>query len=92
MSAIKIEKNLTEDELTRRGVFTWGIWEKEITEFPWTYHGEETCYILQGEVVVTPDDGGVPVTLVAGDFVTFADGLRCSWKISAPIRKHFNFN
>ena len=91
MKTIKVEKNLSEDELNQRGVYSWGIWEKEVSQFPWSYNGEELCYILEGEVTVTPD-GGEAVTIGAGDFVTFPDGMSCHWNITAPIRKHFNFN
>jgi len=88
---IKVETNLADTELQNRGVFGWGIWEKEVSEFPWTYDSEEICYLLEGEVEVTPD-GGEPVKIKAGDFVTFPAGMSCNWKISSPIKKHFNFN
>ena len=87
---IKIEKNLTESELKQRGVFQWGIWEKEVSEFPWAYSGEEVCYVLEGKVEVTPE-GGETVSIEAGDFVTFPDGMNCYWKVLAPLKKHFNF-
>lgn len=88
---IKVESDLTENELDSRGVYQWGIWEKEISEFPWTYDTEEVCYLLDGEVDVTPD-GGQTIQIKAGDFVTFPAGMSCYWKISSPIKKHFNFN
>ena len=91
MAKIKIEKNLSEEQLDRRGVFDWDLWEKEISEFPWTYDDEETCYVLDGEVEVIPDDGEA-VLVVAGDFVTFPQGMNCYWKIHSPIRKYYQFN
>ena len=91
MNKINIESNLPESELENRGVYQWGIWEKEISEFPWTYDAEEVCYVLEGEVNVTPD-GGSAVTIKAGDFVTFPAGMSCRWNITKPIRKHFSFN
>ena len=87
---IKIEKNLSESELKQRGVLQWGIWEKEVSEFPWTYSGEEVCYVVEGKVEITPD-GGETISIEAGDFVTFPDGMSCYWKVLAPIKKHFNF-
>ena len=57
----------------------------------WTYDAEETCYVLEGEVTVTPE-GGEPVTIGRGDLVTFPKGMRCVWDISAPIRKHCRFD
>lgn len=88
---ISIESNLTEQELQSRGVYQWGIWEKEVSSFPWTYDAEEVCYLLEGEVEVTPD-GGEAVKIKAGDFVTFPAGMNCYWSISVPIKKYFNFN
>lgn len=88
---IKVESDLTENELESRGVYRWGIWEKEVSEFPWTYDAEEVCYLLDGEVDVTPD-GGQTIQIKAGDFVTFPAGMSCYWKINSPIKKHFNFN
>jgi len=41
-------------------------------------------------VSVTPD-GGEPVRFGAGDLVVFAAGLRCTWDVHAPVRKHYHF-
>ncbi|GAF78378.1 unnamed protein product, partial [marine sediment metagenome] len=38
----------TEEELTKLGVKSWGIWEKEKSIFDWSYSDTETCYILEG--------------------------------------------
>ena len=88
---IRVESNLSESELKNRGVYQWGVWEKEVSEFPWTYDAEEVCYLLEGEVEVTPDVGA-SVLIKAGDYVTFPAGMSCYWKISSPLKKHFNFN
>ena len=37
-------------------------------------------------------DGGEPVELGAGDLVTFAKGLSCTWDIREPIKKHYSFD
>lgn len=90
MSEIKIVRNPTNDTLKEMGVESWPIWEKEVSEFPWSYDDPETCYILEGQVVVTPD-GGKPVGIQAGDLVTFPKGMSCTWKVSKTIRKHYKF-
>ncbi|MDJ0715701.1 MAG: cupin domain-containing protein [Prochloraceae cyanobacterium] len=87
---IEIERQPTSERLNQLGVFNWSIWSKEISEFPWTYDDRETCYFLEGEVVVTPD-GGEPVTMGKGDLVTFPAGMSCTWKINSEVRKHYNF-
>lgn len=91
MSEIKVLHNPLPEMLEALGIESWGIWEKEISEFPWTYDMEETCYFLEGEVVVTPE-GGEPVSMGKGDMVTFPKGMSCRWDIRKPVRKHFSFS
>ena len=79
----------TDDFLIEKGVKSWGIWEKETSQFPWFYDAEEHCYILEGKVIVNTDFE--QVTIEAGDYVIFPKGLDCHWNILSPIRKHFNF-
>ena len=88
MASIKIEHHPTPERLHELGVERWPIWTKEISTFPWTYSEPETCYFLEGEVVVTPD-GGEPVRIGKGDLVTFPAGLSCTWEIRLPVRKHY---
>lgn len=38
-------------------------------------------FMLKGRVVVTPDDGGEPVEVKAGDLVTFPAGMSCTWDV-----------
>jgi uncharacterized cupin superfamily protein len=86
---IHVEKP-AEVKLLKLNVKSWPIWEKEISEFPWEYDEPETCYILQGEVVVTPENG-TPVSFSKGDLVVFSRGLKCRWKIIKAVRKHYKF-
>ncbi len=90
MAEIKVVHSPAKEELERLGVFDWPVWTKEVSEFPWTYDMEETCYFLQGKVIVTPD-GGEPVEVGAGDLVTFPRGMSCTWEVVEPVRKHYNF-
>jgi uncharacterized cupin superfamily protein len=87
---IKVERNPDEARLKELGVRDWPIWTKEASEFPWEYDAEEVCYILEGEVTVTPD-GGEPVHIRPGDLVRFPRGMTCTWKITRDIRKHYDF-
>ena len=88
MKNIKIERRVSNDRLTAQNVYSWPIWEKEVSCFPWSYDSEETCYFLEGEVVVTPD-GGEPVSMGKGDLVTFPAGMSCVWDIRKNVKKHF---
>ena len=90
MSEIVVERNPSEERLSELGVFGWPIWEKEESEFLWSYDAEETCYLLEGRVVVTPD-GSEPVEFGKGDLVIFPVGMSCTWKISEAVRKHYRF-
>jgi uncharacterized cupin superfamily protein len=90
MGDIKIEKNPSRELLAKLGVEKWPIWTKEESEFPWSYDDTETCYLLEGEVEVTPD-GGAPVKFGKGDLVTFPKGMSCKWKITRAVRKHYTF-
>jgi uncharacterized protein len=90
MEQIVVEKQAGEDRLKSLGVRSWPIWTKEASTFPWEYDEPETCYFLEGDVIVTPD-GGEPVQFGKGDLVTFPTGMSCSWKILKDVRKHYRF-
>jgi len=84
-----IIENLSPQEIEKRNIKTWPIWEKEISRFDWEYSGDEECLILEGDVEVETDDGSYSIH--AGDFVTFKNGLKCKWNIKKAIKKHYNF-
>ena len=88
---IQIIHNPEQSELDRLDVSSWPIWEKEASSFPWTYDMNEVCYILEGEVTVTPENGEA-VKIKAGNLVTFPAGMSCHWDISQDIRKHYQFS
>jgi len=87
---IQVERQVSPDRLDELGVTQWPIWTKEASTFSWTYDDREVCYLLAGEVVVTPD-GGDPVSFGKGDLVTFPASLSCTWEIRADVRKHYRF-
>ena len=85
---VKVER-LKQDELKKKGVFSWALWEKGISRFDWHYDSIEECFFLEGKVVVETKDGA-KVNIGKGDFVTFPKGLSCAWDIKEPVRKHYN--
>ena len=89
-SLISVVHNPSADQLQQLGVADWPIWSCGVSTFPWTYDEQETCLLLEGDVTVTPD-GGEPLRFGAGDLVTFAAGLSCSWDVHAAVRKHYRF-
>ena len=83
-------KKPTREELEALGVFDWGIWESPVTTFPWEYGSVEVCYFLEGKVVIETSDGK-SVEVGKGDLVRFPKGLKCTWKVLEPVKKHYNF-
>lgn len=90
MSSITIEHNVTPAKLDVLFVDDWPTWSKEVSEFDWTYDRKETCYIIEGKAIVTPE-GEEPVTIQEGDMVFFPKGMKCVWQIIEPIEKHYIF-
>ncbi|MFP4037323.1 MAG: cupin domain-containing protein [Desulfobacteraceae bacterium] len=88
MGKIEIQRP-TRDDLEKRNVKTWPVWEKEVSRFDWHYDETEECYLLEGRVVVETEDGE-SVEFGEGDFVTFPKGLSCVWDVKAPVKKHYN--
>ena len=88
---MKIEiSTISENEISKKGVFAWPIWSCEISEFDWEYSERESCLLLEGEVEVKSEFETVRFS--AGDFVVFPKGLKCHWKVSIPVKKHYTFN
>ena len=83
-------KKLTQGEIEQRGITQWPIWEKEPSEFDWSYDQKETCYLLEGSVDIQLPDGN-NVHIEKGDYVEFPKGLSCRWHIDNKVRKHYNF-
>ena len=96
MSQIKVEKNLSQAHLDTLGVSKWPTWQKEVSVFPWVFPEQEIAYILEGECVMTVNDGsptgGAPVTFGKGDLVTFPAGLTASWEVKKPLHKQYKLD
>ena len=88
MGDIIVKPNPNEAELRELGVSKWPIWTKEVSKFPWHYDEDETCYLLEGDVIVTPE-GQAPVHFGKGDLVTLPSGMSCTWDIRKAVRKHY---
>ena len=89
-TTIKLRNN-NGAKLEVMGVYDWPEWSKGASAFEWKYDQTETCYFLDGRVIVTPD-GGEPVEMGAGDLVIFPAGMSCTWKILEDVVKHYNFS
>ena len=91
MDKVLVQHRPAQELLDDLGIDSWPIWTKEVSTFPWTYDSSETCYFLEGEVVVTPERGRA-VRVGAGDLVTFPAGMSCTWDVLQPVRKRYRFD
>ena len=89
MINIEITK-LPEQKIIDREIRSWPIWTCDISEFDWEYSEQESCLLLEGEVEVESDHETVKFSV--GDFVVFPKGLKCRWKVTKPVRKHYSFS
>ena len=71
---------------------SWPTWGCGVSKFDWSYDSTETSYIIKGKVTVTPTNGGSPVSLQAGDYVVFPEGMSCVWQVTEPIVKHYSMS
>ena len=91
MPGIIVEHNPSEERLKELGVSDWEIWDCPVSEFRLDFDETEKAYILEGEIVVTPD-GKEPVTIVPGDYVIFPVGLNSMWAVTKTLRKHYSYD
>jgi len=61
------------------------VWDCTAGEFDWTFGGDETVHILEGEVTVQTPEG--PRTLRPGDVALFAAGTTCRWQVPVYVKK-----
>ena len=85
---ITVEKP-TQEKLKKLNVQTWPTLEKEACKIEWYFDRTEESYFLEGQVTVVTEDGQA-VEVKKGDLAIFPKGLRCTWYIKEPMRKHFN--
>jgi uncharacterized cupin superfamily protein len=88
MKKIRIER-IDGGEFKKRNIDSWGIWEKEPSEFDWAYTDEEHCFIIEGKAEI--DTGVQRVEIKKGDYVVFPVGLKCRWKVTEGMRKYYEF-
>ena len=83
-------KKITQSEIAKNEILSWPIWACGVSEFDWEYSEQESCLLLEGEVEVSSDFETVKFS--AGDYVVFPRGLKCHWKVTKAVRKHYSFS
>jgi uncharacterized cupin superfamily protein len=87
-SGIRVERQISKARMADLGVAQWPTWGCGVSDFPWRYSAPETFVLIAGEVTIVPE-GGEPVTLQAGDMATCPAGMRCRWKVTKALEKHY---
>jgi len=83
---VTVRKPTEEEKQTCEG---WPIWSKEASSFDWSYTDKETCLIIEGKVTVSDSESSV--SFGPGDLVVFPEYLDCTWQITEPVKKYYNF-
>ncbi|MCP4900507.1 MAG: cupin domain-containing protein [bacterium] len=91
MRSITVYKNPSNERIEELGALSWPIWTCEPSTFPWTYDSAETCLLIEGDVIVTPEEGE-PVRFGKGDLVSFPEGMSCTWEVKVAVKKHYRFS
>ncbi|MFH1478143.1 MAG: cupin domain-containing protein [Candidatus Omnitrophota bacterium] len=89
MSKVKVEKP-SDAYLKKLDVTKWPIWESPVKKFDWEYDTNEIFYVIEGKAKVVTTEGE-KVEFGKGDIVTFTKGVKCTWDVLEPIKKHYNF-
>ena len=76
-------------EAEKAAMLQWPTWGCGVSEFDWHYDSEEHCLILEGEITVEHQGGSA--SFGPGDYVVFPKGMDCVWKVTKPVRKHYDF-
>lgn len=71
---------------------TWPVWNCGQSTFDWEYTQQETCYILEGEVIIKDPSGSEQVSFGPGDMVIFPTDLSCQWQVTKAVKKHYKFD
>ena len=76
----------------------WPIWDSgqdfakvKQPKFVLRYRKEERVLVLEGKAQLTPQDGGAPFIVQAGDAVTFHAGFVADWCVLDRMRKHYQY-
>ena len=88
---ISVTSPFLESTIVELGIKNWPIWTCEESCFDWTNEDKEICFLLKGEVTVTPDKGE-PIKFGEGDLVVFKAGIKCKWYVHKAVRKHYCFS
>jgi uncharacterized protein len=70
----------------RPGGLSTGLWSCTAGRFRWHYTSDEVIHIVEGEAVIT-DQNGVVFSASAGDVIHFAYGTSAVWDVPERVKK-----
>ncbi|MBV1788249.1 cupin domain-containing protein [Marinobacterium sp. D7] len=83
------EQSLTNIYKDATGALLSGTWSSEIGKWKVDYSNRhEFCYLLEGRIVLTGDDGET-TAFKAGDAFVIPVGFKGSWEVIEPVTKHY---
>ena len=88
--SISVTSPCPESKIKELGIKNWSIWTCEVSSFDWTYDDNETCLLLEVEVIVTPY-GGESVRFGSGDLIVFPVGMKSRWYVRKAVCKYYRF-
>ncbi|BAU14528.1 hypothetical protein LEP3755_50760 [Leptolyngbya sp. NIES-3755] len=83
-----VKKQLSSEDLQALKILDYPTATKEVSDFSETYAARKTCYLLEGEVLLTPA-WGEPALIQKGDLVTLFAGMSCHWSIRQAVKMHY---
>ncbi len=89
MSEINVIRQVTSDWLDQESILQWPSYEASEGSFPCYYYTDESCYVLEGKVLITVS-GDDEITLSQGDFITLPKDRASFWEVLQPFRGHFS--
>ena len=69
------------------GNFRVGIWDSTAGSWEHDHPQLEFCYIVEGSVEITEEDGGIVHTFDAGSSFVVPKGLRVTWNVKEYAKK-----
>ena len=70
------------------GMLFTGMFSAQPSTFRYTFGGDESFHVLDGDLDIAVD-GGPVVTLGPGDIASFPKGASSTWTVRAALRKFF---
>jgi uncharacterized protein len=87
---MQIKQQPTSEDLQALGVFSWPTHSKATSQFTEHYVARKACYLLEGEVLLTPA-WGKPALIQKGDLVTLFAGMSCHWDIKQSVKMRYSY-